>query len=46
MTWSWMLPGTVRRPRVWSSRERMSASVMNAYTTATMAAPTRLRKIA
>ena len=30
MTWSWMPPGTVRRPSVWSSRERMSASVMNA----------------
>ena len=30
MTWSWMSPGTVRRPSVWRSRERMSASVMNA----------------
>ncbi len=30
MTWSWISLGTVLRPSVWSSRERMSASVMNA----------------
>ena len=39
-------PARSRRPSVWSSRDRMSASVMNAYTTATMAAPTRLSTIA
>ena len=38
------VPCTVRRPRVWSRRDRMSASVMSA-SSATRAAPTRLRKI-